>query len=124
MKPWTRRCLALALFYACPFAATAGWVGLLKNTPAEQFQDEDIRMFLDSAKQVLEAPGPAQTVSWANPGTGAGGRFKVLSESVAKDGAPCKRVRVGVYATKAPEKSATYTACKGPDGRWKLVSAG
>jgi surface antigen len=125
MKNWARRSIAIALLCAGPYAgADAGWVALLKNTPAEKFQDDDIRMFLETARQVLEAPGPAETVSWANPETGAGGRFKVLGESVAKDGAPCKRLRFGVYASKAPEKSGTWTACKAADGRWKLVTAG
>lgn len=123
MRIWVRRCIALALVCASPLVPAVGWVMLLRDTPAERFEEDDIRMFLDTAKQVLEATGPAEVVAWSNANTGAGGRFRVLSETVGKDGAPCKRVRIGVYATRAPEKAVTWTACRAPDGRWKLVGA-
>src|SRR5262245_37868162 len=35
-------------------AAAQNWVTLLKNTPAESFDDEDLRLFLDTARKVLD----------------------------------------------------------------------
>jgi surface antigen len=116
-------CLFIAAVMAPPVLA-AGWVAVLKNSPAEAFQDDDIRLFLDTAKSVLDAPGPPASVAWDNPQTGAGGHFLVIGESVARDGAACKRVRFGVYAKSRPEKSATWTACKDAQGRWRLATAG
>jgi surface antigen len=121
---WHRWLWLGALLAHSSLAGAAGWVAVLKNTPAEVFQADDLRLFLDTAKQVLEAPGPAQTVNWSNAATGAGGSFRVLSESVARDGGPCRRVRFSVYAPKRPAKTALWTACQIPTGQWKLATAG
>jgi surface antigen len=99
-----------------------GWVALLKNTPAERFDDEDIVMFIAAAKTALDAQGEPQPVTWANPATGSGGSFTELGRSVAKDGSPCKRMRVAIYAKQRSEKAATRSACKGADGRWRFAT--
>lgn len=106
-----------------PPAAAAGWVAALKNTPAEAFDDEDLRLFLASAGQVLNAEGPAEELKWDNPATGAAGRFKELGRSRTKDGQPCKRVQFWVSAKRRAEKGAIWTACKSPEGRWQLTAA-
>lgn len=121
---WARRACALGLSCACTMAAAAGWVGLLKNTAAESFQEEDLRMFLDAAGKALNAEGPRVPVEWSNAENGTGGSFLVAGKSVGTGGAPCKRVRFSTYATKYPpsKSSTTWTACKAPDGPWKLAS--
>ena len=101
----------------------AGWVQVLKDTPAEHFDDEDIKMFVDAAKAALEAEGEPKPTSWSNPATGSGGTFTEVKKTTAKDGSPCKRVRFSVYARKRSEKFATWTACKDGSGRWRVVSA-
>lgn len=119
-----RTLIACALLFYGAFANAAGWISILKNTPAETFQDQDLRLFLDTAKQVLEADTEAQTVTWSNPDTGAGGSFLVLGQSIAKDGSLCKRVLFSVYATKSPARKAIWTACKSAKGQWQLTKAG
>jgi hypothetical protein len=109
----------LAALLAMPVHAS-GWIALLKNTPAERFNDEDIGMFMTAANDALNADGDPKPVAWANPATGSGGSFTELSRSVAKDGTPCKRVRVATYAKGRSEKAATWKACKGADGRWRF----
>lgn len=122
-KIWYRLLLVAALLVCSASGHAAGWVKILRDTPADAFNDADLRMFLDTAKQVLNAQGTPQLTPWANPDTGSGGDFLVLKESQAKDGSPCKRVRFTVYAAKRSAKKATWTACKaGAD--WKLATAG
>src|SRR5262249_40550293 len=41
-------CIAL-----CAPAAAQNWIGLMKNTPAERFNEEDIQLFLNAAKKTL-----------------------------------------------------------------------
>lgn len=104
-------------------AHAAGWIAALKNTPAENFDDEDLRMFLDAANKTLSAEGSTEEIRWSNPATGAAGRFKELRRSETKDGRSCKRVQVWVSSKKRSEKSSVWNACKSAEGRWEL-SAG
>lgn len=113
---------AVLLFMALPSQA-AGWVSILKNTPAEAFDDEDLKMFLSAATKTLNAEGKPEKVSWNNPASGAGGHFQEIGQSVSKSGLSCKRVRFGIYAQNRAEKTAVWTACLGKDGRWLLSSA-
>lgn len=109
--------------FALPQAQAAGWVAALKNTPAEAFDDEDLQLFLRTAAKLLNEEGPAQPQAWDNPATGAAGRFEELRRSQTADGRPCKRVKFWVSAKKRSEKSAIWTACKSPEGRWQLTAA-
>jgi len=104
-------------------AQAAGWVVVLKNTPAEDFNDEDIRQFLGAAVKLLNAPGegPAPDVAWKNPESGCGGDFKELARSVDAAGRACRRIRLGVYSKQHPASVATWTVCRGEDGRWKVT---
>jgi hypothetical protein len=117
--------LLLGLFglFAVNTAQAAGWVAVLKNTPAEVFDDEDLQMFLAAAGKVLNAESPAEPLSWSNPATGAAGRFKELGHSQSKDGQPCKRMQFWVSAKARSETSAIWTACKTTQGRWVLTAA-
>ena len=119
---WQKSLFLCFLLSFSAFAGAAGWVSILKGTPAETFQDQDLRLFLDAAKQALGADELAQTVNWRNADTGAGGDFLVLKQSVAADGSLCKRVLFTVFSSKQPAKKATWTACKAGDGPWKLVA--
>ena len=116
--------LACAIALAAPAQAT-GWVVVLKNTPAEDFNDEDIKQFLMAAVKLLNAPGegPAADVAWNNPESGSGGHFKELSRSLDAAGHACRRLRLGVYSKQKSESIATWTVCRGDDGRWKVTKA-
>ena len=54
-------CAALAVAYI-PADAT-GWVKLLSRTAAEQFQEDDLKMFLEAGRDALNAEGPAGLTS-------------------------------------------------------------
>lgn len=123
---WLRRLLGASLVAASTAAAAAaGWVMLLKDTPAQKFQDDDLRMFLEAARDALNAEGPPKPVEWSNPKNRTGGSFLVIGESV-REGMPCKRLRFSTYAPgypNPPRSSTTWTACKNAEGRWKLADA-
>ena len=107
---------------SCTFAA--GWVAVLKNTPAERFDDEDLEMFLTAARSTLNAEGPPKQMAWSNPATGSGGSFLEMSHSTSSGGAPCKRLKVSTYAKKYSERSSIYTLCKSAQGKWQIAGAG
>jgi surface antigen len=116
----------LVCLFACAAPAQAsGWVVVLKDTPAEDFNDEDIRQFLTAAVKVLNAPGegPAEDVAWKNPESGSGGHFKELSRSVDAKGHACRRLQLEVYSKERQGTLHTWTVCRGDDGRWKVTQA-
>jgi hypothetical protein len=124
MKKHTRLLLIGAFLTASSCAFGAGWISILKDTPAERFDDEDLQMFLAAARTALNAEGPPKPVPWSNPATGSGGSFLELSHSTGAAGAPCKRLKISTYAKKYSERSANYTLCKSAQGKWQFVAAG
>ena len=101
-------------------ASAAGWVQVLKNSPAEVFDDEDLRIFLDTARKVLEEAPDNQPVSWENPKTRNRGEMTVLRSFESK-GRPCKEVRVRNEA-RGRKSDNRNTLCK-VDERWRLVGS-
>jgi surface antigen len=125
MSPKLRRTVAaLAVVAASPLASAAGWVALLHSSPAVDYNEEDLRLFLESAKAALDAPDPPQTVDWSNAATGANGRFLVLGPAKVKNFEQCKRVRSTMNSKKQKGYPSVWTACKDPSGRWGVVSMG
>ena len=104
-------------------AWSAGWVSVLKNTPAEDFDDEDIQLFLANAKTALDAQN-TQPLAWVNPRTGSGGSIEVIAKPVPKSGAECKRVRLKLYSKRQQGTPVTLTACKDDQSRWRLTKVG
>src|SRR5881394_2418720 len=74
-------------------AASAQFVALLKNSPAELFDDMDLRIFLDAARRTLDEGAEDKVVAWQNPDTGHRGDFTVLKrfQSAGRD---CQLLRV------------------------------
>jgi surface antigen len=118
-----RRCklylasLVLTLVPAIAFAA--GWGALLLGGPTQWYNGEDVRLFVDSAREALEKAPVGETVPWSNPKTTNSGSTTVLAEST-KDGQPCKTIKVTTQA-KGETQSMRYVACHQSDGRWDLT---
>jgi surface antigen len=112
--------LAILLSFVAAPALAQNWVGLLKNTPAEQFDEDDLRIFLDAGRKALNDTPDNQSVTWENPPTRARGEITVLRSFESK-GLPCKEVRVRNEAggRKGDNK---LSLCK-KDGKWRLLSA-
>ncbi len=85
--------LAAALVLTATSAFGAGFIGLLKGSPAELFDDTDLHLFLDAARKTLDEGAENQSFAWQNPRNGHRGEFTVLKRFESK-GRPCKQVRV------------------------------
>ena len=115
------RLIVLILAAACANPALAqSWVGMLKNTPAERFDKEDVRIFVATSDKALDETPDGQTLSWENPKTKHHGEITVLKSYQSKERA-CKdlRVRNEADGRKGDNK---LSWCK-VDGKWRLLSA-
>ena len=104
---------------AFPVAAQ-NWVGLLKNTPAERFDDEDLRLFLDTSRKALAEGKDNETLSWENPKTRSRGDITVLRRFEWKTH-PCREVRLNNEA-QGRKGTSTLGLCQ-VDGKWRLLSS-
>ena len=111
--------LAALLALSAGPAAAQNWVNLLKNTPAERFNDDDLRMFLDNARKTLAEAPDNQAMAWQNPQTGHGGDVTVL-KTFEHNGRQCKEVRVRNQAD-GRKSTNTHNLCN-VDGKWRMVS--
>jgi len=123
-RHFTRACrvrtgaLTLILCLACA-PALAQWVGLLKNTPAERFDEEDMRLFLDAARKAMSELPVNETIHWENPATGSKGDLTVRKIFEWKE-RPCREVGVRNEAG-GRKGSSVQTLCR-VDGKWRLVT--
>jgi surface antigen len=110
---------SLLLVLASPLAQ-AQYAALLKGAVAERFDDEDLRMFGDSARKVLHSAAENETVKWQNPKNRHGGEITLLRNFESK-GRACKEVKV---FNQAQGRKATnnFNLCQ-VDGKWRLVGA-
>jgi surface antigen len=115
-----RLILAIALAAASSLATAQNWSGLLKNTPAERFDEEDRRLFRDAGRKALDGTPDSQSVSWENPRTRAHGEITVLRSFESK-GLPCKELRVRNEAS-GRKGDSTLNLCR-KDGKWRLLSS-
>ena len=111
--------LGAACALIAPGVAAQNWVNLLKNTPAEYFDDEDLRLFLDAARKTLDQAPDNQPVTWENPKSRNRGEMTVLRTFVSK-GNSCKEVRVR-NESRGRKSDNRRILCK-VDERWRLVS--
>jgi surface antigen len=112
--------LVVALAAASPAAMALNWVPLLKNSPGERFDEEDLHLFLNTARRTVNEAPDNQTMSWENPDTKHRGDFTIL-KTFKKEGRTCKQVQV---RTEADGRKATslVDACQ-IDGKWRLIGA-
>ena len=113
--------IACGLVALCAPAAAQNWIGLLKNTPAERFNDEDIRLFLDASKKALGSDTPAgESVQWRNPVSGSRGELKVV-KLFTWQSHPCRQIRVTSEA--GDRKGSNVLNLCQVEGKWKVLSA-
>lgn len=114
---------ALCATFAVGIAWPADWSALLSDTALTDFNDQDVRDYLDVVNSFLDAPAPVDPVEWSNPRTGAGARLELLGQPRMEGFPECRRVRTNVYSRKHKAQPRTWTACRDGDGGWRLVSA-
>ena len=113
--------LAGAAFFAlaCSGAAAQNWIGLLKNTPAERFNEEDLKLFLEASRKALNDTPAGQSVTWQNPVSGSRGELKVVKTFSWQDN-PCRQLRIHSETTDRKGASSLYL-CQ-VQGQWKVLS--
>ena len=113
--------LLLAMMLALASApAMAQYASLLRDSAAQRFDDEDLRMFLDNARKALNETPDNQTTSWENPKTRHRGEVTVLRSFEAMGGR-CKEVKV-LNQAQGRKETNNFNLCQ-VDGKWRLVSA-
>ena len=113
--------LVCVLALAAPAASAAGWGSLLNDKAITDFNDEDVRAYLDTVYALLDAPMPAAPVEWSNPKSGAGARLEVIGQPQIEGFSECRQVRTNVYSRKHKAETRVWTACRDEDGGWRLV---
>ena len=109
----------LILFLVATPAIAQNWVGLLKNGPAERFDDEDLRLFMDTGRKALAEGADNQTFSWENPKTRARGDITVVRRFEWKSH-PCRELKVHNEA-QGRKGDTGFHLCR-VDGRWRALS--
>jgi surface antigen len=115
-----RTLLFAAMFFMSSMAMAQNWVGLLKNGPAERFDEEDLRIFMDTGRKALNEAPDGETLSWENPKTRARGDVTVLRSFEWKKH-PCKELKVHNEA-QGRKGDNTFRLCQ-VDGKWRLLSS-
>lgn len=111
-------CAAALAIGALP-AAAQNYHGLFKDSPAEKFNDEDMRLFNEAAAKALSQAKVGESVSWANTVTQNRGELKVLKTFTWRD-SPCRQLRM---RNEAGDRKATRSInmCRVQD-KWRMVS--
>jgi surface antigen len=104
-------------------AFATGWSALMKNSPMEDFTEQDLSEYFDVLYAALNAPMPVAPVEWHRDSTGAGARIEVLGLRKLPNFDDCRRMRTSLYSKKRESLTRTWTACRGADESWRLVSA-
>jgi len=112
------RALILLTLLVLAAPAQAQFIGLLKNSPAELFDDADLHLFLDTAKQALDEGKLDEALAWQNPKTGHKGDMTVVKRFRAR-GHECTLLRVRNEA-QGRKSNMQHNLCS-IDGRWRLV---
>jgi surface antigen len=99
--------------------AMAQYASLLRDSAAQRFDDEDLRLFLDNARKALNETPDNQTASWENPKTRHRGEVTVLRSFEAMGGR-CKEVKV-LNQAQGRKETNDFNLCQ-LDGKWRLVS--
>jgi surface antigen len=115
-----KRILAILLMTMTAPAAAQNWVALLKNGPAERFDEEDLRLFMDTGRKALNEGADNQTLSWENPKTKARGDVTVVRRFEWKKN-PCRELKVHNEA-QGRKGDSTFNLCQ-VEGKWRLLSS-
>lgn len=116
--------VAFALLILAPGAWPSDWGSLLSSAALADFNEEDLRDYLEVVNTLLDAPLPAAPVEWSNPQTGAGARLEVIGSPHVAGFDECRRVRTSVHSRKYKAETRTWTACRATGGEWRLTKGG
>ena len=102
-------------------AAVGTLLGALVGSEVGRSLDKADLAYANQANQRAQAAPINQPIQWSNPETGNYGTVTPVREGRAQDGAYCREFQQTVTIGGKTE-SAYGTACRQPDGTWKVVN--
>jgi surface antigen len=108
---------------ASPAAIAASAVGgiLVGGLVGNYLDERDKRMAAEAAQRALETAPTGKPVAWQNPDSGHSGSVTPTKTYQTASGSYCREYQQTVMISGKPENS-YGTACRQPDGSWKLVN--
>jgi surface antigen len=115
--------LIAAAMHANPAGIAAGVIlgGLTGGLIGHLVDNKDKEIAAKSANQALENTPSGQTVKWQNPDNGHTGSVTPMRTYQNSAGQYCREYTQTVTIDNRPQQS-YGTACRQPDGSWKIVS--
>lgn len=95
--------------------------GLVGNRVGNYLDERDQQQAYSNANYALNNNPDGQTAKWSNPQKGTGGYTTPTETYQTSSGSTCRTYQTGVTANGQSE-SGTGTACRQPDGTWKLAN--
>jgi surface antigen len=95
--------------------------GLVGNRVGNYLDERDRQQAYSNANYALNNNPDGQTAKWSNPQKGTGGYTTPTDTYQTVNGSTCRTYQTGVTAN-GQSQSGTGTACRQPDGTWKLVN--
>ncbi len=107
---------------ANPAAIAASVIGgmLVGGLVGNLLDERDRRLASEATQRALETAPTGQPVPWQNPDNGHSGTVKVTQTYQTASGTYCREFQQTVTIGGQPQ-SAFGTACRQPDGSWKIV---
>ncbi len=95
--------------------------GLLGGLVGNILDDRDRRLAAEAAHQALETAPSHRSVAWRNPDSGHSGTVTPVRTYQTPGGTYCREYQTAVTIEGRQERG-YGTACRQPDGSWKIVN--
>jgi len=95
--------------------------GLVGNRVGNYLDERDQQQAYSTANYALDHNKDGQTATWSNPQNSTSGYTTPTSTQQSASGDTCRTYETGVSAG-GQSQSGTGTACRQPDGTWKLMN--
>jgi surface antigen len=106
---------------AATIAASAVGGILLGGLIGNALDERDKRMAAEAAQRAMETAPTGSSVAWKNPDSGHYGTVTPVKTYQTASGSYCREYQQTVTINGKQEK-AYGTACRQPDGSWKIVN--
>ncbi len=105
-------------------AIAAGVIGgiLVGGVVGSLLDDRDKRLAAEAAQKAFESTPSGKPVAWRNPDSGHSGTVTPTRTYQTAEGTYCREYQTTVLIDGKPER-ATGTACRQPDGNWRIVNS-
>jgi surface antigen len=107
-----------------PAAIAASVIGgiLIGGLVGNLLDERDKRMAAEAAHRAMESAPTGQSVAWQNPDSGHSGTVTPTRTYQTAAGNYCRDYQAAVVIDGKQER-ATGTACRQPDGSWRVVNS-